>query len=171
LGLANEIFQSRRCVSCATMRGTTSLLRKTTMELRIGTTGHLGYGIVQKLTFARFLASFDFRLFQHYPVESRCARYAVRCPVIPEADFVFDSRDVRLLVSPDRGSAARLGLQTRGHFVTQFTFISEFGNKGAALSDEMGPSTALTQGTLGDECTRQHHPLHHHDGDRRVRRT
>jgi hypothetical protein len=104
-------------------------------------------------------------------VESRCARYAVRCPVIPEADFVFDSRDVRLLVSPDRGSAARLGLQTRGHFVTQFTFISEFGNKGAALSDEMGPSTALTQGTLGDECTRQHHPLHHHDGDRRVRRT
>src|SRR3984885_11255377 len=48
------------------MRGTTSLLRKTTMELRIGTTGHLRYGIVQKLTFARFLASFDFRLFQHY---------------------------------------------------------------------------------------------------------
>src|SRR3984957_8466694 len=47
------------------MRGTTSLLRKTTMELRIGTTGHLRYGIVQKLTFARFLASFDFRLFQH----------------------------------------------------------------------------------------------------------
>src|SRR6202035_2400420 len=44
----------------------TSLLRKTTMELRIGTTGHLRYGIVQKLTFARFLASFDFRLFQHY---------------------------------------------------------------------------------------------------------
>jgi hypothetical protein len=36
------------------------------MELRIGTTGHLRYGIVQKLTFARFLASFDFRLFQHY---------------------------------------------------------------------------------------------------------
>jgi hypothetical protein len=36
------------------------------MELRIGTTGHLRYGIVQKLTFARFLASFDFRFFQHY---------------------------------------------------------------------------------------------------------
>ncbi len=90
----------------------------------------------------------------------------------PEADFVFDSRDVRLLVSPDRGSVARLDLQTRGYFVTQFTpFISEFGYKGAALSDEMAPSTALTQGTLGDECTRQHHPLHHHDGDRRVRRT
>ena len=109
------------------------------MELRIGTTGHLGYGIVQKLTFARFLASFDFRLFQHYPVESRCARYAVRCPVIPEADFVFDSRDVRLLGSPGRGSAARLGLQMRGHFVTQFTpFISEFGYQGAALSGERG---------------------------------
>src|ERR1700733_9625100 len=89
------------------------LIRKTTMELRIGTTGHLGYGIVQKLTFARFLASFDFRLFQHYPVESRCARYAVRCPVIPEADFVFDSRDVRLLVSPDRGSAGGRGLAER----------------------------------------------------------
>jgi hypothetical protein len=43
---------------------------------------------------------------------------------------VFDSRDVRLLVSPDKDSAARLGLQTRGHFVTQFTqFIGEYGYK------------------------------------------
>jgi len=51
-------------------------------------------------------------------------------PIGPEADFVFDSRDVRLLVSPDKDSAARLGLQTRGHFVTQFTqFIGEYGYK------------------------------------------
>src|ERR1700722_14927182 len=62
------------------------LIRKTTMELRIGTTGHLGYGIVQKLTFARFLASFDFRLFQHYrpladfPVLARYHRAAHSMP-------------------------------------------------------------------------------------------
>ena len=65
-GASNEIYKNCCCVSCVAMRGTTSLLRKTTMELRIGTTGHLRYGIVQKLTFARFFASFDFRLFQHY---------------------------------------------------------------------------------------------------------
>ena len=47
-----------------------------------------------------------------------------------EADFVFDSRDVRLLGSPGRGSASRLGTQMRGHFVTHFTpFISELGYK------------------------------------------
>jgi|SRR5580704_2310286 hypothetical protein len=46
--------------------GTTSLLRKTTTELRIRATEHYNDGVVQTSTFARFLASFDFRLLQHY---------------------------------------------------------------------------------------------------------
>src|SRR5262249_25124386 len=45
-----------------------SCLRKTTTDLRIGTTEHRSGGVVQKSPFARFLASFDFRLFrQHRP--------------------------------------------------------------------------------------------------------
>ena len=44
--------------------GTTSCLRKTTTSLRIGTTEHRSGGVVQKSPFARFLASFDFRLFR-----------------------------------------------------------------------------------------------------------
>src|SRR5947209_18808875 len=47
---------------------TTSLLRKTTTGRRIDTKEHRNGGVVQKSTFARFLASFDFRLFrQHRP--------------------------------------------------------------------------------------------------------
>ena len=58
------------------------------MELRIGTTGHLRYGIVQKLTFARFLASFDFRLFQHYR---------------SLADFEFGASEVSLYLNNGHG--------------------------------------------------------------------
>ena len=46
--------------------GTTSLLRKTTTELRIRATEHYNDGVVQTSTFARFLASFDFRLLQQH---------------------------------------------------------------------------------------------------------
>jgi hypothetical protein len=49
----------------------TSLLRKTTTDLRIGATEHRSGRVVQKSTFARFLASFDFRLLQHYQRKSR----------------------------------------------------------------------------------------------------
>jgi hypothetical protein len=38
-----------------------------TTDLRIGATEHRSGGVVQKSTFARFLAAFDFRLLQHYP--------------------------------------------------------------------------------------------------------
>ena len=51
--------------------GTTSLLRKTTTKLRIRATEHCNDGVVQTSTFARFLASFDFRLLQHYRGQSR----------------------------------------------------------------------------------------------------
>src|SRR5271154_3374255 len=48
------------------MCGATSRLRKTTTDFRIGAGAHLNDGVVQKSAFARFLASFDFRLFQHH---------------------------------------------------------------------------------------------------------
>jgi len=48
------------------VRGHVSHLRKTTTDFRIGATAHLNDGVVQKSAFARFLASFDFRLFQQY---------------------------------------------------------------------------------------------------------
>jgi hypothetical protein len=44
----------------------------------------------------------------------------------------------------------RGGLQREAHFVTRFTpFISEFGYKRRGPFDARGPSTALTQGTVG----------------------
>src|SRR5437879_13502354 len=44
-------------------------LRKTTTDRRIDTKEHRNGGVIQKSTFARFLASFDFRLFrQHRPL-------------------------------------------------------------------------------------------------------
>src|SRR5258706_312168 len=39
---------------------------ETTTELRIGAAEHRSGGVIQKSTFAKFLASFDFRLLQHY---------------------------------------------------------------------------------------------------------
>jgi hypothetical protein len=45
---------------------TTSFLRKTTTDFRIGAMQHPSGGLVQKSTFARFLEFFDFRLFQQY---------------------------------------------------------------------------------------------------------
>src|SRR5271155_3429051 len=48
------------------MCGATSRLRKTTTDFRIGAGAHLNDGVVQKSAFARFLASFDFRLFQQH---------------------------------------------------------------------------------------------------------
>src|ERR1700682_3866120 len=62
------------------MGGTTSLLRTTTTALRIGATEHRSAGVVQKSTFARFLASFDFRLFRQYRpgVTSAASRQAVQ---------------------------------------------------------------------------------------------
>src|ERR1700722_9921240 len=66
-----DAFRAQRC------EGPTSLLRKTTTNLRIGAMGHRSCGVVQKSTFARFLASFDFRLFQQYrPVSARKSRLA-----------------------------------------------------------------------------------------------
>jgi hypothetical protein len=50
--------------------GTTSFHTKTTTELRIGATEYCRGGVGQKSTFARFSASFDFRLLQHYRGES-----------------------------------------------------------------------------------------------------
>ena len=45
-----------------------SYLRKTTTDLRISTTKHRSGGLVRNSPFARFSASFDFRLFrQHRP--------------------------------------------------------------------------------------------------------
>jgi hypothetical protein len=57
---AADAFCAQRC------EGPTSHLRKTTTDFRIGATAHLNGGVVQKSAFARFLASFDFRLFQQY---------------------------------------------------------------------------------------------------------
>jgi hypothetical protein len=48
--------------------GTTSFHTKTTTELRIGATEYCRGGVGQKSTFARFSASFDFRLLQHLPI-------------------------------------------------------------------------------------------------------
>src|SRR6516225_5714609 len=44
--------------------------QKTTTDLRIGTTEHRSGGVVQKSPFARFLASFDFRLFRQHRSEA-----------------------------------------------------------------------------------------------------
>src|SRR5271154_3278165 len=56
------------------MCGATSRLRKTTTDFRIGAGAHLNDGVVQKSAFARFLASFDFRLFQHHRSKAEGAR-------------------------------------------------------------------------------------------------
>jgi len=73
------------------VRGDVSLLRKATTDLRIGTAEHRSGGVVQKSTFARFLASFDIRLFRQYRPEgdmgcarrqcTRCRFYSIKVPV------------------------------------------------------------------------------------------
>jgi hypothetical protein len=65
---AADAFRARR------REGTTSHLRKTITDLRIGATVHPNGGVVQKSAFARILASFDFRLFQQYRRKADLAR-------------------------------------------------------------------------------------------------
>src|SRR5215472_10379068 len=61
-------LRSSWCVRAQRREGTTSCFRKTTTDLRIGATEHSSGVGVQKSPFAKFLASFDFRLFrQHRP--------------------------------------------------------------------------------------------------------
>jgi hypothetical protein len=52
------------------MRGTSSHLRKTTTVFRIGATAYPNGRVVQESAFARFLGSFDFRLYQQNPPEA-----------------------------------------------------------------------------------------------------
>src|SRR3984957_1960918 len=61
---AADAFRAQRC------ERTTSFLRKTTTDFRIGAMQHPSGGLVQKSTFARFLEFFDFRLFQQYLPEA-----------------------------------------------------------------------------------------------------
>jgi len=41
-----------------------------TTDLRIGVTAYANGRVLQKSIFAQFSASFDFRLFQHYPPQA-----------------------------------------------------------------------------------------------------
>jgi len=64
--------------------GTTSCLRKTTTGLRIGTTEHRSGGIVQKSPFAKFLASFDFRLFRQHRSRATKLTLSRTRPFLPD---------------------------------------------------------------------------------------
>ena len=93
------------------------------MDLRIDPKDHPSGGVVQKSTFARFLASFDFRLFRQYrPMSDVRAERRVLLPVgsgNARLSVCFQCLSVKLTVLARAPGA--IFLSQKGHLVILIT--------------------------------------------------